>query len=183
MKCRSCGWNNPDTVTFCRKCGVQLVSSSLEQAWTSFPVPDALASFPAEQVRTKRRGMWRVIWIVLACLLIGGAGMTWWIISTHQASTGVTQTLQAYCSALQNADYPQAYAQWATGTQMNESDFAYTQQRTAKVTTCETGALSITNTTAQATLTFFYADGSSAVNQINLTLENGVWKIKSQTLL
>jgi hypothetical protein len=93
----------------------------------------------------------------------------------------VAQVLQAYCRALRNAQYPQAYAQWLTGTQMSENDFAYTQQGKPKLTACETGTIAITNATAQAMLTFSYADGSSVTDQINLVMEQGVWKLKSQS--
>jgi flagellar basal body-associated protein FliL len=143
---------------------------------------DALTSLNAEHTRAKRKVMWRVIGIVLACILIAGAGVTWWVMSASQASGGVTQTLQTYCNALQAADWQQAYDQWSKTTQMSKTDFAYTQENKPKVTGCETGAISTTNSTALTTLTFFYADGSSAADQMNLVLEDGAWKIKSQSL-
>lgn len=42
-----------------------------------------------------------MLWVVVACLLLGGAGISWWAITMMQARAGVTQTLQTYCSALQ----------------------------------------------------------------------------------
>jgi len=182
VKCIYCGWKNPDTVTFCRKCGAQLTISSPDKPLVSFPVSDALTSLNAEHAHARRRAIWRVVWIALAVVLIGGAGITWWVTSATQASADVTQTLQTYCSAFKNANWQQAYDQWSNTTQMSEKDFEYTQQSKSKVIECETGTISTASSTAQATLTFFYANGSSAADQINLIQENGVWKIKSQSL-
>jgi hypothetical protein len=183
MKCTFCGWKNPTTVFFCRRCGVQLINSSSGILPVPFPTTDVLASKGIERApRAKQGRAWRFIWIILVCLLIGGAGIAWWMISASQSTTAISQTLQTYCSALQQGNYQQAYNQWVGGTQMSESDFAYTQKSKAQTTNCEINNISAANVSAQATLTLFYADGSSAVDQVNLVLANGVWKIKGQSL-
>jgi hypothetical protein len=183
VKCTYCGWKNPATVTFCRKCGTQLLSPSHESTPISFPATDSLPGWEIEhEPRAKRKVVWRVFWIVLICLLIAGAGITWWARNTSQSTTAISQTLQTYCNALQSGDYQQAYNQWTSSTQMSEADFAYTQKNKAKITECEISTVSAQSSSAQASLTFFFADGSTAVDQISLVLENGIWKIKGQSL-
>ncbi len=183
MKCNYCGWKNPATVTFCRKCGASLVDSMEGNARTSFPASDAPAEgtfSPRPPVKRKRVG--RLILGILVLLVLIGAGAAWWIVSTSQSTTAISQTLQTYCNALQHADYQQAYDQWTTSIQMNETDFAYVQKNKARTTGCAINSISKGNTSALANLTFFFADGSTASDQVNLVLENGIWKIKSQSL-
>jgi len=183
VKCTYCGWKNPATVTFCRKCGTQLLSPSRENTLISFPATDSLPDREIEDTpRAKRKIGWRVFWIVLICLLIAGAGITWWARSASQSTSAISQTLQTYCNALQSGDYQQAYNQWTSSTQMSEADFAYTQNSKAKIAECEISTISAQSSSAQANLTFFFADGSTAIDQISLVLENGLWKIKSQSL-
>ena len=183
MKCTYCGWKNPATVTFCRKCGAPFVDSVEENARASFRVSDAPTDGNARQKpRSKRKMAWRLIWVVLACLVLGGAGTVWWITSAAQSTTAISQTLQTYCNALQHADYQQAYEQWTSSVQMSETDFAYVQKNKARTTGCTINSISKGDTSAQANLTFFFADGSTAADQVNLVLENGIWKIRSQSL-
>ena len=181
MKCTSCGWKNPETVNFCRKCGALLVGSP-ETAQSSFPALATSAGMNAGSVaRTRRRSGRRILWIVLICLLIVGGGITWWLVSAPQSTAAITQTLQTYCNALRSGDYQQAYSEWASSTQMSESDFAYVQKNKGKITSCEITSISSGSSSAQANLTLSYASGSAIADQINLVLEQGQWKIKGQS--
>ncbi|HEY0754142.1 MAG TPA: zinc ribbon domain-containing protein [Ktedonobacteraceae bacterium] len=187
MKCTQCEWKNPATVKFCRKCGAPL-PGAFSRDLIAFPTSGALISEYTDYDESlsypqpKRRRIHPLIWIILIGLLLIGGGATWWVINTTQPSHGVTQTLQAYCSALQIPDYHRAYQQWSSSTQMSEADFTYTQQSKARTKGCDIGAISITNSSAQVSMTLFFADGSSALDQITLVQEGGVWKIKSQSL-
>ncbi|HEX7734681.1 MAG TPA: hypothetical protein VF458_07455 [Ktedonobacteraceae bacterium] len=130
----------------------------------------------------KRKGIRPLIWLILIIFLLAGGGIAWWIISANQPANGVTQTMQTYCDALKNENYHLAYQQWSSSTQMSESDFTYTQKSKSRTTGCSVSNISVTDATAQASLNFVYTNGNSVVDQINLVQENGIWKIKSQSL-
>lgn len=206
MKCTHCGWKNPATVTFCRKCGARLSDTSTSSTTLSSRELTAVRrsgvltnnsgvlnsnsgvltsnyseynEYPAD---ARRRRIRPLIWLLLALLLLGGGGLAWWIISANQPANGVMTTLQTYCNGLESANYHLAYQQWSSNTQMSESDFTYTQNSKPKTTGCTVNNISVSGATAQASLTFVYINGSSVVDQINLVLENGNWKIKSQSL-
>jgi hypothetical protein len=143
-----------------------------------------MAAYPSagSEPRRKRKVAWPLVWLLLICLLLAGAGVTWWIVGTTQPNAAISQTLQAYCTALRQGNYQQAYNQWASGTLMSEADFAYVQKNRGQMTGCEISSVSIENSSANAKLSFSYVNGSTAVDQVSLVLENGVWKIKGQAL-
>lgn len=181
MTCTNCGWKNPATVTFCRKCGALLTSRSEESQISSSASATSARKDAKPVLRTRRKATWRLLWLLCACLLIAGAGITWWLVSTPQSTAAISQTLQTYCHALQSGDYQQAYNQWASSTKMNEADFAYVQNNKGKITTCEVSNIAENNASAQAKLAFSYANGNTIVDQLDLVLEQGKWKIKGQS--
>ncbi len=132
---------------------------------------------------------WLFIGISGLVLLVLIVGSVVFFLNHSFATTSnpASQTLSTYCNALVRGDYQTAYAQLASGmkNQLRESDFAYSW-RAQKVSSCtvdtsSASASSCSSTTCSGTITFFFSDGSSSTDQYQLILENGQWKIQSQT--
>jgi hypothetical protein len=123
--------------------------------------------------------------LVLLALIVGSV-VFFLNHSFATTSNPASQTLTTYCHALASGDYQTAYAQLASGmkNQLKESDFAYSWQA-QKVSSCTVDTSSVdascTSTTCSGSITFFFRNGSSSTDQYQLMLENGQWKIQSQT--
>jgi hypothetical protein len=171
MRCASCGWKNPESVTFCRKCGTRL----------RIPQSSVFLSNASPSRLHRRRSKWRFLWIGFLLLILGGGGFVWWEMNASHVSA--SQTLQTYCSALTQGNYQQAYEQWAsTASQgVSKASFLYIYQHEAKIMNCVVSSVSEGNSSASGTITCLYADGSRQIITLDLVIENGVWKILGQT--
>ena len=109
---------------------------------------------------------------------------------SHSFATGsnpATQTLTNYCNALKKRDYQSAWALWSSNTQnqMKESDFAYSWASRGNISSCtintsSTNGSSCTATACTGTITFFLDNSNSITDTLQLTQENGQWKIQSE---
>jgi hypothetical protein len=87
------------------------------------------------------------------------------------------QTLETFCTAVDNKDYQTAYNQFAPGLQS-----AFTEQQFAAgfagITTCKHSFPNQTGSTATATIIFGYSTGQTVTYTAQLIQEsNGDWKI------
>lgn len=65
--------------------------------------------------------------------------------------------------------------------QETEADFAYYYQSRARVTTCVVSNVSAEDSSAAGTINLSFADGSTETYEMQLIMENNVWKIHGQT--
>jgi len=200
MRCVHCGMVNPDTVIFCQNCGWRVAGTQRAMGPSSLPphapVTDnlypmrpsrqdtALPGVSRRAQRASRRNPLRFVWLALA-LLIVAAGLALLVANSPQPAASVSQTLLAYCDALQRGDYNQAYEQWTRSVrqQMSEADFAYYYQSRRKVTSCTVSNVSVNNSSAEGTLSLTFEDGSAVTAIVLLIMEQGTWKIQGQNSL
>jgi hypothetical protein len=197
MRCVHCGRINPDDTIICQYCGRQIADPPHERGPSSFLSPansslpmhtssgqDASRSVISHNARhTTRRRHHYLGWAILALLIfIAGTGLALLVANAPQPTTSVSQVLLTYCNALKRGDYPQAYEQWTNGfrQQTSEADFAYYYQSRTKVTTCVVSNVSEGNSSATGVISLSFADGSAVTNEMQLIMENHVWKIHGQ---
>jgi hypothetical protein len=63
----------------------------------------------------------------------------------------------------------------------SEADFAYYYQSRGKMSTCTVSNVAVNNATAQGKMRYTFADGSDETAMVLLVMEQGMWKIQSQT--
>ncbi len=196
MRCVHCGRINPDDTIICQYCGRQIADPPPERWPSSFPSPassslpmhtsgqDASRPMISHNARRTRRRRHRYLgWAILALLIfIIGTGLALLVANAPQATTSVSQVLLTYCDALKRGDYHQAYEQWTNGfrQQTTEADFAYYYQSRIKVTTCVVSNVSEGSSSATGTISLSFADGSTVTNEMQLIIEDNVWKIHGQ---
>jgi limonene-1,2-epoxide hydrolase len=98
--------------------------------------------------------------------------------------TTPSMTLTAFCNALQNKDYPTAYAQLSNGIRRSHAEAQFEADFTGS--TCSYGAISTSGSAATAPVTFKNASGqtfSAKVSLIQDSDSNSSWKIDSIQLL
>jgi len=197
MRCVHCGRVNPDATIVCRFCGSHISDSPYEREPSSFPLPEKstlpILASPRDSSRSvvsngtpraRRRRRHSLGWVILALLLlVVGAGLALLVANAPQSSTSVSQVLLTYCDAMKRGDYQQAYQQWTSSfrQQETEADFAYYYQSRARVTTCVVSNLSAGDSSATGTINLSFADGSTETHEMQLIMENNVWKIHGQT--
>jgi len=133
--------------------------------------------------RTTRRKHHYLGWVILTLLIfIAGTGLALLVANAPPPTTSVSQVLLTYCDALKRGDYYQAYEQWTNGfrQQTTEADFAYYYQSRIKVTTCVVSNVSEGSSSATGTISLSFADGSTVTNEMQLIIEDNVWKIHGQ---
>ena len=197
MRCVYCGRANPDDTIFCRFCGGQISDSPRDRRPSSFlsPTDSSLPMHASPQSSSRpviaygipgaRRKRPRYLaWVILALfLLVAGIGLALLLANAPQSTTSVSQVLLTYCDALKRGDYQQAYEQWASSfrQQMSETDFAYYYQNKVKVTTCVVSNVSAGSSSATGTINISFVDGSIETTEMQLIMENNMWKIHGQT--
>ena len=196
MRCVHCGRINPDDTIICQYCGRQISDPPRERWPSSFP-SSASSSLPMRTSgqdishsvishnthRTTRRRHHYLGWVILALLIfITGTGLALLVANAPQPTTSVSQVLLTYCDALKGGNYHQAYEQWTNGfrQQTTEADFAYYYQSRIKVTTCVVSNVSEGNSSATGMISLSFVDGSTVTNEMQLIMENNVWKIHGQ---
>ena len=198
MRCIHCGTDNPETVIFCQQCGRPFAGTLPHRGSSSVPPPalpmdrqllmrtwrkeSSLPAVSQHAHRSRHRQRWRLRWMVLA-LLMAGAGVAWVVANASPSTDAASQTLLTYCDALKGGEYPLAYEHWTSlaRQQMSEADFAYYYQRRGKMSVCTVSNVSVNNATAEATMRYTFADGSVETAMVLLVMEQGTWKIQSQT--
>ena len=146
------------------------------QATQPYPPPMPFAPSPPPVRKRSRAGFWILISVLVVLVLASVA--SFFVISYVNRSTP-DKTLDAFCSALQQADYSTAYDQFSARLQhtISEGAFAaaFTQDR---VTACTHGTTGDSGSSVTNNLKLVHA--SKGVNNDVVTLtrdSNGEWKI------
>jgi len=106
-----------------------------------------------------------------------------WKIDNDANLAGLTKTLDTYCHALQQADYPTAYNQFSgkLQSQLTEGQLA---SFVPKASSCTYGSLSLSAKSTQATVTTISTSGQTENDVISLIQDgNNSWKIDDITNL
>jgi hypothetical protein len=194
LKCDRCGMANPATVIFCRKCGVRLASLSQDASSTihsllassvtspmRMPAPQQ-DSFPSGAPR-KRRQRGRVLAGLVLVLLVVAASVAFVLTRFSPSTASASQTLLAYCGALERGDYQQAYGQLSSTFQQHysEEDFVFFYQTRKGVSSCVVTNASQGSSSASGTVLLRFVDSSSVTYILALVFENNAWKILGQS--
>jgi hypothetical protein len=200
MRCVHCGMDNPETVIYCQHCGWRVAGTQRHIGASSFPqhAPPVDSHLPmrpsrkdsslpvvSQQAhRTRGKQVWRLRWVVLA-LLIVGVGLAWVVATSPQSLASASQTLLTYCDALKRGEYHQAYEHWTSiaRQRISEADFAYSYQSRGGMSTCRMSNVSVDGVSARGTMSYTFVDGSGETAMVLLVMEQGTWKIQSQTSL
>lgn len=137
---------------------------------------------PPPGKKAGRRGLWIIVGVVIALLLIGG-GVAFAVVYNANRSTP-TKTLTAFCSALRGGDYQTAYNQLSSGLQArygSEAAFAAAFSNNGglgKVTACTVS--NANDGAGKGTINYSLSGGSRLVVDYSLIDESGASKINAQ---
>ncbi len=138
------------------------------------PMPFAPSAPPVR--RRSRAGIWILISVLIVLVLAAVA--SFFVISYVNRSTP-DRTLDAFCSALQQADYSSAYDQFSARLQQTISEAAFAAAFTQdSVTACTHGTTGDSGNSVTNNLKLVHA--SKGINNDIVTLtrdSNGEWKI------
>lgn len=141
-----------------------------------YPPPMSFAPSAPPVQRRSRAGFWILIGVLIVLVLASVA--SFFVISYINRSTP-DKTLDAFCNALQQADYPSAYDQFSARLQHTISEAAFAAAFTRdRVTTCTHGTTGDSGSSVTNNLKLVHA--SKGVNNDIVTLtrdSNDDWKI------
>lgn len=126
---------------------------------------------PPVPVKKRRTSLWIVLGIVgvivVACIALGA------IVLVTQSTP--TKTLQAYCSAVKQRDYPTAYNQFSKRQQALQTETQFANNfRAVTVTDCQVS--NVNDTAGTGTITYVTDKGTLVADE-TLVQESGTWKL------